>query len=78
MVKKEFVGIILLGSYFLMLPVVLARTVLKKFYEQLGLGRYSVAIFLFLVMATVPMKMYLRWIVPLRNRKDYRHTIFYP
>ena len=49
-----------------------------KFYEQLGLGRYSVAIFLFLVMATVPMKMYLRWIVPLRNRKDYRHTIFYP
>jgi len=66
LLKKEFMGIILLGSYFLVLPVVLAKTKLKNFYEQLGLGRYSVAIFLFLVMATVPMKMYLRWILALK------------
>lgn len=66
LVKKEFLGIILLGFYFLILPVILAKTKLKGFYEQLGLGRYSVAIFLFLVMATVPIKMYLRWTIALK------------
>jgi hypothetical protein len=66
LVKKEFAGILLLGFYFLVLPVMLARTKLKNFYERLGMGRYSVAIFLFLVMATVPIKMYARWLISLK------------
>jgi len=66
LLKKEFAGILILGFYFLVVPVILARTKLKNFYERLGIGRYAVAIFLFLVMATVPLKMYLRWMIALK------------
>ncbi len=66
LLKKEFLGILLLGFYFLVLPVILAKTKLKNFYERLGMGRYAVAIFLFLVMAIVPIKMYLRWTIALK------------
>jgi len=68
--QKEFVGIIFLLIYFLYLPGKLARGWLKGFYEKLGFARYSVAIFLFLTMATVPMKMYLRWLVNLKYIVD--------
>jgi hypothetical protein len=42
----------------------------QKLYQDLGFGRYSVAILLFLFMATVPLKMYLRWLVNLKYLLD--------
>lgn len=42
----------------------------KNLYDQLGFARYSVAIFLFLTMAIVPVKMYLRWLVNLKYIVD--------
>jgi hypothetical protein len=42
----------------------------RNLYEKLGFGRYAVAIFLFLTMATVPMKMYLRWLINLKYIVD--------
>jgi len=66
LLAREFAGIIFLAVYFLALPVVLARTWLKGFYEKLGLARYSIAMFLFLVMFTVPLKMYGRWLFSLK------------
>jgi hypothetical protein len=68
--KKEFAGLLFLGFWFLLLPAILARGKLKSFYETLGFGRYSVAIFLFLTMATVPLKMYLRWLLNLKYIVD--------
>ncbi|MBI4024708.1 MAG: cytochrome C [Verrucomicrobia bacterium] len=68
--KKEFAGILILAFYFCVLPGLLARGWLKDFCERLGFARYSVAIFLFLTMATVPMKMYLRWLVNLKYIVD--------
>jgi len=69
-VKKEFLGIVFLIVYFLVLPGWFARGWLKGFYEKLGFARYSVAILLFLTMATVPAKMYARWIFNLKYIVD--------
>lgn len=90
-VKKEFLGILLLAFWFGYLPVRLARgprgcfyerfgigrfrlgaflSFTRNLYERLAFGRYAVAIFLFLTMATVPMKMYLRWLFNLKYIVD--------
>ncbi len=58
---REFLGIILVGAYFLVLPPLLAKTALKNHYRRLGVLRYSVFIMLVLVMLSMPIKMYLRW-----------------
>lgn len=89
--QKEFLGIFLLGFWFLYLPARLARgakgswyerigfgrfklanlfSATKNLYEKLGFARYFIAIFLFLTMAIVPMKMYLRWLVNLKYIVD--------
>jgi uncharacterized membrane protein len=68
--KREFAGILFLALYFLALPGVLAKTVLKKFYQQLDFGRYSVLVMLFLTMFTLPLKMVLRWTMNLKYFVD--------
>jgi hypothetical protein len=47
--------------YFGGLPVLLARTVLKRFREQMGRGRYAMMVLLLLMMLMLPLKMVLRW-----------------
>ena len=42
--KKEFAGILFLALYFLALPGVLAKTLLKRFYESMDFARYSVLV----------------------------------
>lgn len=63
---REAPGLIALGLYYLVLPGVLAKTLCRTLYAQLGWARYSVVIFLFLTMFTMPLKMYLRWVVNLQ------------
>jgi hypothetical protein len=58
---REIAGITLLAAYFVALPVVLGRTVLKRFRDKLGRGRYAIMIFLLLMMLMLPLKMILRW-----------------
>jgi hypothetical protein len=69
-IKREFAGILFLAFYFLALPGILAKTILKKFYEQLDLARYSVLVMLFLTMFTLPLKMVLRWTMTLKYFVD--------
>jgi len=69
-IKREFAGILFLAFYFLALPGILAKTLLKKFYEQLDLARYSVLVMLFLTMFTLPLKMVLRWTMTLKYFVD--------
>ena len=64
--KREFAGILFLALYFLALPGVLAKTLLKKFYRQMDLARYSVFVLLVLTMFTLPLKMVLRWTINLK------------
>ena len=68
--KREFAGILFLALYFLALPGILAKTVLKKFYLQLDLVRYSILVMLFLTMFTLPLKMVLRWTMNLKYFVD--------
>jgi hypothetical protein len=44
-----------------LIPPLLAKTFLKKLYEEMGLVRYTLMIVLVLIMASLPIKMYLRW-----------------
>ena len=63
---REIWGILVLLGYFLILPPLLAKTVLKDMYARLGAARYSVFIVLIIVALTLPIKMYLRWIFNLK------------
>ncbi len=63
---REIFGILLVILYVFALPVLLARRWLKGYYEKLGAPRYYVAVFLFLMMMALPVKMLLRWIVNLK------------
>ena len=58
---REIAGIVVLGVYFVVLPFVLAWTVLRSFYQRMGLVRYAIMILLLLTMLTLPLKMVLRW-----------------
>jgi hypothetical protein len=69
-IKREFAGILFLAFYFLALPGILAKTILRKFYEELDLARYSVLVMLFLTMFTLPLKMVLRWTMTLKYFVD--------
>jgi hypothetical protein len=64
--KREFAGLLFLALYFVALPGVLAKTVFKKFYQQMDFARYSVFVLLFLTMFTLPLKMVLRWTMNLK------------
>jgi hypothetical protein len=64
--RKEFAGIIFLGLYFVALPGVLAKTVIKKLYEQMDFVRFSITVMLFLTMFTLPLKMVCRWLFNLK------------
>jgi Cytochrome b(C-terminal)/b6/petD len=63
---RELPGILLSLIYVLVLPVVLARTVFKRYVDKLGAPRFYVTVFLFLMMMSLPVKMLLRWIFNLK------------
>ena len=63
---REIFGIVLVLAYALALPIILARWGFKRYYEKLGPARYYVAVFLFLMMMSLPTKMLLRWLFNLK------------
>ncbi|TSA02105.1 MAG: hypothetical protein D4R77_13075 [Planctomycetaceae bacterium] len=63
---RESPGLILLGSYLVLLPPLLAVTVFRSFYSKMGLIRYLVMSNLMLLMLSLPLKMILRWTVNLK------------
>ncbi len=63
---REAPGILLVLGYFVLLPPILAVTVLRKFYLRMGLLRFMLLSNLLLFMAALPMKMVLRWTVNLK------------
>jgi hypothetical protein len=59
---RELPGILLVGIYLFVLPVLLKKTKwIRPFYERMGPARYYIGISLFLVMLMLPIKMYCRW-----------------
>jgi hypothetical protein len=65
-VLRESVGIILVLGYFIVLPPLMAVTVFRNFYPRMGLIRYMTMATLLLFMASLPIKMVLRWVFNLK------------
>ncbi len=63
---RELPGLIVTAGYLFLLPPILAKTVFRKFYAEMGPIRFNVMIFLFLMMASLPIKMALRWMFNLK------------
>ena len=59
---REAPGFLTLFAYFGLLPVILAKTVLKDLYQRVGVVRYSIFVVFFLMALSLPIKMYLRWL----------------
>jgi hypothetical protein len=54
-------------AYLGLMPPLLARLkFFKQMYEQMGHVRYMIMIYLLLIMASLPIKMYLRWLFNLK------------
>ena len=63
---RELPGLLICLAYFVVPTIVLGRTVLRKYVEQAGLVRYLVLVNLLLFMASLPIKMVLRWTINLK------------
>ena len=63
---RESIGFIVTGLYLFVLPVLLAKTLLKNMYKTYGPTRYTFLMILGLSMFSLPIKMYLRWIFNLK------------
>jgi hypothetical protein len=63
---RESPGIVLLLGYFMIMPPLMAATVFRKFFVKMGFIRYMLMAILLLLMATLPLKMVLRWTVNLK------------
>jgi len=63
---REMFGLALTLAYVAVLPVVLAKTVFKSYLEKLGATRFCLAVFLFLMMLSLPIKMLTRWLFNLK------------
>ncbi|TWT57311.1 hypothetical protein KOR42_06710 [Thalassoglobus neptunius] len=64
--SREWLGILLTLAYLFVLPPLMAVTVFKKFYVKMGFVRYMVLANLVLLMASLPLKMVLRWVFRLK------------
>jgi hypothetical protein len=63
---REFVGIALVLAYFIALPPLLAKTVFRGFFIKMGFLRYMMLLTLIQFMASLPLKMVLRWTLNLK------------
>ncbi|MDA1012878.1 MAG: hypothetical protein O3A00_00325 [Planctomycetota bacterium] len=63
---REGLGIVLVLMYFFALPPILAGTVFRRFYLRMGFLRFMVLANLALWMASLPIKMVLRWSVNMK------------
>jgi hypothetical protein len=65
-VWREAPGILLTLGYFIALPPILALTVMRRYFQKMGLIRFMLMANLMLFMASLPIKMVLRWVFNLK------------
>ena len=63
---REMFGLVLVVFYIAALPLVFSKTLLRRFYEKMDPVRYMIGVSLGLMMLSLPIKMYLRWIFNLK------------
>ena len=65
-IYREWLGIVLVLGYFIVLPPLMALTVFRDFYQKMGFIRFMLMTNLLLFMASLPIKMVLRWVFNLK------------
>lgn len=63
---RELPGILAVGVYYLVLPLLFARTCMKNLFERMGSVKYSFFIFWCLTALSLPIKMVSRWFINLK------------
>ncbi len=63
---REWPGIFLVLGYLLLLPPLLAKTILRPFFIRMGFIRFFLLVTLIQFMAALPIKMFLRWTINLK------------
>ena len=63
---REAPGIFLVVLYMGVLPVIIAGTIGKKLFRELGAIRFGIVVNVGLIMAAVPIKMVCRWLFNLK------------
>jgi hypothetical protein len=63
---REWPGIVLVLAYLLLLPPLLAKTILRPFFIRMGFIRFFLLVTLIQFMAALPIKMFLRWTINLK------------
>jgi hypothetical protein len=76
MLVREAPGVILMILYFFVLPAVLAVTLCRKLYRQMGMARYVTMMVCLTWMALVPIKMVLRWTLDFKYFVNFREFFF--
>lgn len=59
--KREGLGLALVVGYLVVMPPIMALTVFRRFFVKMGFIRYMTLAMLMLFMASLPLKMALRW-----------------
>jgi hypothetical protein len=73
---RELPGILLTLAYFIVTPYLMYRLFFKKYVEQAGMLRYMTLSVLLLFMASLPIKMVLRWTINLKYLVAIREYFF--
>ena len=63
---REWLGIVLVLGYFILLPPIMAVTIFRRYFAKMGFLRYMIMANLLLFMASLPIKMVLRWVFNLK------------
>jgi hypothetical protein len=63
---RESPGIVLTLGYFIAMPPIMALTVFRRYFQKMGLIRFMLMANLMLFMASLPIKMVLRWVFNLK------------
>jgi hypothetical protein len=63
---REAPGILLTLGYFIALPPIMALTIFRKYFQRMGVIRFMLMANLMLFMASLPIKMVLRWVFNLK------------
>jgi hypothetical protein len=63
---REIMGLIFLGVYMVIIPVVVTKKWGQDLLARMGAARYWLLVFLVLGMMSLPLKMYLRWFFTLK------------
>ena len=63
---REPPGFVLICFWIFVLPVILAKTIMRRMFTQLGAIRFYIMAFHLVVMGLLPLKMVLRWLFVLK------------